>query len=88
VLETVFTTPTGEVAVIDLMPMGGAGTSLLRIVEGRRGRVPMRLDLVLRFDYGDVVPWVTRLPEEAGIQAVAGPTSWCCTARCGCMARG
>ncbi len=73
VLETVFTTPTGEVAVIDFMPMGGAGTSLVRIVEGRRGRVPMRLDLVLRFDYGAVVPWVTRLADGHGIQAVAGP---------------
>lgn len=73
VLETVFATPTGEVALIDFMPVGGHGTSLVRIVEGRRGRVPMRLDLVLRFDYGAVVPWVSRLPGGTGLQAVAGP---------------
>ncbi len=73
VLETMFATPTGEVALIDFMPVGGAGTSLVRIVEGRRGRVPMRLHLVLRFDYGAVVPWVTRLPDGTGIEAVAGP---------------
>ncbi len=73
VLETVFATPTGEIALIDFMPIGGPGSSLVRIIEGRRGRVPMRLDLVLRFDYGAVVPWVTRLPDGAGLQAVAGP---------------
>ncbi len=77
VLETVFATPTGEVAVVDFMPVGGGESprsgSVVRIVEGRRGRVAMRMELVLRFDYGEVVPWVTRLPEGDGIQAVAGP---------------
>ena len=78
VLETVFATPTGEVAVVDFMPVGGVGGSpgggsIVRIVEGRRGRVAMRMELVLRFDYGSAVPWVTRLPDGDGIQAVAGP---------------
>lgn len=73
VLETVFATPTGEVAVVDFMPVGGGGGSVVRIVEGRRGRVAMRMELVLRFDYGAVVPWVTRLADGDGIQAVAGP---------------
>lgn len=73
VLETVFTTPTGEVALIDFMPVGGERGSVVRIIEGRRGRVAMRLELVLRFDYGAVVPWVTRLADGDGIQAVAGP---------------
>ena len=72
VLETVFTTPTGEVALIDFMPIGGA-RAVMRLVEGRRGRVAMRLHLVLRFDYGAAVPWVTRLPGGDGIRAVAGP---------------
>ena len=45
---------------------------LIRCVRGERGQVPMRLHLVIRFDYGSIVPWVTRL-EEGGIRAVAGP---------------
>ncbi len=44
---------------------------LLRIVRGDRGRVEMRLELVLRFDYGRTVPWVSRM--DYGIRAVAGP---------------
>ena len=71
VLETVFATPTGEVALVDFMPIGGG--AVVRMIEGRRGRVAMRLELVLRFDYGAVVPWVTQLPERQGILAVAGP---------------
>ncbi len=73
VLETVFETPTGSVALLDFMPVGGAHGSVVRILRGRRGRVAMRLDLVLRFDYGAAVPWVTRLPDGTGIRAVAGP---------------
>ncbi len=73
VLETVFTTPTGSVAVIDFMPVGGAGSAIVRLVEGRSGEVAMRMRLCLRFDYGVSVPWVERLPEGAGITAIVGP---------------
>ena len=73
VLETLFTTATGSVAVIDFMPMGGAGSAIVRLVEGRSGHVDMHMRLGLRFDYGTSVPWVTRLPEGHGIQAIAGP---------------
>src|SRR5207302_4601256 len=44
---------------------------LVRIVVGRHGRVRMRMEFILRFDYGSVVPWVRRL--DGGIRAVAGP---------------
>jgi GH15 family glucan-1,4-alpha-glucosidase len=44
---------------------------VVRIVEGVSGRVPMRMDLRLRFDYGHVVPWVRRA--GADLAAVAGP---------------
>ena len=73
VLETVFATPDGEVALIDFMPVGEGGSHLVRLVQGRSGRVDMRLWLALRFDYGAAVPWVTRLADAPGIRAVAGP---------------
>ena len=73
VLETVFHTDTGSVAVTDFMPMGAPSPSIVRIVEGRGGTVAMLQELLLRFDYGTSVPWVTRLPENAGITAIAGP---------------
>jgi GH15 family glucan-1,4-alpha-glucosidase len=73
VLETVFSTEEGEVALIDFMPPEGSESRLVRIVEGRRGRVHMRMELVLRMDYGTVLPWVTRLSDGSGIRAIAGP---------------
>jgi glucoamylase len=73
VLETVFTTPDGEVALIDFMPIGHPGSSVVRLVEGRRGAVEMRMAMALRFDYGAGIPWVTQLPEQDGIIAIAGP---------------
>jgi len=73
VLETVFTTPEGEVALIDFMPVGNHASSIIRLVEGRRGTVGMRMALALRFDFGAAVPWVTRLPDGSGFMAIAGP---------------
>ena len=73
VLETLFTCGAGEVAVIDFMVPSAANSCIVRIVEGRRGAVPMRLELALRFDYGMSVPWVTKRPGGNGIVAVAGP---------------
>ena len=73
VLETVFETDSGTVALIDFMPVNAASPSIVRIVEGRSGQVEMRQELLLRFDYGTSVPWVTRLPDDAGIAAIAGP---------------
>jgi GH15 family glucan-1,4-alpha-glucosidase len=55
------------------MPMRDGVPDLVRIVVGRRGRVSMRMELILRFDYGASVPWVTRLPDNSGIRAIAGP---------------
>ena len=80
VLETVFDTAEGQVAIVDFMPMGGACTSVVRLVEGRRGRVAMRLELYVRFDYGVTVPWVTELEDKSGLSMVAGPNG--ITLRC------
>ncbi|MDN5929625.1 MAG: glycoside hydrolase family 15 protein [Pseudonocardia sp.] len=62
VLETDWEGPGGTVRVIDFMPLrGGAGevADVVRIVQGVSGRVPMRMELGLRFDYGSVTPWLT-----------------------------
>ena len=72
VLETVFETPTGTVALIDFMVPEALNSTLIRIVEGRGGEVAMTMALSLRFDYGSSVPWVTRL-DDTTIQAIAGP---------------
>ncbi|WP_428483521.1 glycoside hydrolase family 15 protein [Rhodopila sp.] len=73
ILETVFTTPDGEVALIDAMPLGMEGSHVIRRVEGRSGRVAMRMHLKLRFDFGASTPWVTREENRQGILAVVGP---------------
>jgi GH15 family glucan-1,4-alpha-glucosidase len=74
ILETVFETGGGCAAVTDFMPIRDSQSRLVRIVEGRRGSVAMDMELVLRFDYGLSVPWVTRLPgQHPGLRAIAGP---------------
>jgi GH15 family glucan-1,4-alpha-glucosidase len=73
VVETVFDTEAGSVALIDCMAMGAPSSSIIRIVEGRRGSVAMAMDMALRFDYGLAIPWVTQLEDGSGLQAVAGP---------------
>ena len=73
VLETLFETPEGSVALIDFMVPGADHSCVVRIVEGRRGRVDMRLALSLRFDYGVAIPWVTQRPGGNGIVAIVGP---------------
>jgi GH15 family glucan-1,4-alpha-glucosidase len=71
ILETDYETDDGAVTVVDCMPPRSEQADLIRLVTGRAGKVPMRMELVIRFDYGWVVPWVTHI--EHGIQAVAGP---------------
>jgi GH15 family glucan-1,4-alpha-glucosidase len=73
ILETVFKTAAGSVAVIDFMPIGLEASSVVRIVEGRGGQVAMHMHLALRFDYGSATPWVTQLDDGAGVCAVLGP---------------
>jgi GH15 family glucan-1,4-alpha-glucosidase len=72
VLETQFETADGAATLIDFMPTGLHRSSIVRLVVGVRGTVAMSTELILRFGYGDVVPWVTRL-EDGMIRAIAGP---------------
>jgi GH15 family glucan-1,4-alpha-glucosidase len=71
VLETTWTNDEGEVRVLDFMPPRGQAPDVVRIVEGVRGRVHLRSELVIRFDYGHIVPWVRRVGQDR--VAVAGP---------------
>src|SRR2546423_5848479 len=72
VLETDWETENGAVRVIDFMPPRGVAPDIVRIVEGVRGEVDMSSELVIRFDYGSIVPWVRRLDDDPRI-AVPGP---------------
>jgi GH15 family glucan-1,4-alpha-glucosidase len=73
ILETQFETAEGAVTLIDFMPVREWHSDLVRMVVGRRGRVAMQMELVLRFDYGSSVPWVTRLADNKGVRAISGP---------------
>ena len=72
ILETDYETAEGAVQVVDFMPMRDANADLVRMVIGKRGRVAMRTELVLRFDYGSIVPWMSQL-DGGGLRAIAGP---------------
>ena len=77
VLETTWRTEDGAVArVLDFMPPRGKAPDVVRIVEGVEGRVAVRSELVIRFDYGRVVPWVRRADGDTRL-AIAGPDALC-----------
>ncbi len=71
ILETEFETENGAVTLVDCMTPRNELPHLLRVVVGTKGQVQMNLELVIRFDYGSVVPWVRRA--DRGISAIAGP---------------
>ncbi|HET7387567.1 MAG TPA: glycoside hydrolase family 15 protein [Nocardioidaceae bacterium] len=75
VLETTFTTPTGTVKLVDLMPIGDGRADVVRRVVGVDGTVRMRHEWVVRLGYGRIRPWVRRRDDqgEEVITAVAGP---------------
>jgi GH15 family glucan-1,4-alpha-glucosidase len=72
ILETTFETDDGSVTVIDFMPLRDGKSNVIRTVVGNRGRLTMKTQLILRFDYGAIVPWVNRA-EDGALRAVAGP---------------
>src|SRR5205809_1725199 len=74
IVETEFRVGSGAVRVIDAMPLWPERTDVVRIVECIRGRVPMRMELILRCGYGVVTPWVRRA--EGALLATAGPDSF------------
>src|SRR5712692_1101829 len=75
VLDTTFETDEGAARVIDFMPPRGRAPDIVRIVEGLDGVVAMRSELVIRYDFGKIVPWVRRF-DHARV-AIAGPDALC-----------
>jgi GH15 family glucan-1,4-alpha-glucosidase len=71
ILETEFETDDGAVRIIDCMPLSTERWDVLRIVEGLSGRVTLRMELIIRFDYGSIIPWVRKLGDIR--LATAGP---------------
>jgi len=72
ILETRFETDDGAATLIDFMPVSGRHSIIVRLLVGTRGKVAMSTELILRFGYGAIVPWVTRL-EDGALRAIAGP---------------
>jgi GH15 family glucan-1,4-alpha-glucosidase len=75
ILESTYETADGAIRATDFMPPRGHAPDLVRIVEGVEGSVAMRSELVIRFDFGHIVPWVRRV-DHARV-AVAGPDALC-----------
>ncbi len=75
ILESVYETDEGRVRAIDFMPPRGEAPDIVRIVEGLDGDVQMRSELAIRFDFGEIVPWVRRV-DHARV-AIAGPDALC-----------
>jgi GH15 family glucan-1,4-alpha-glucosidase len=71
ILETRFETADGVVELIDFMPPRGNASDVVRLVRGVRGRVRLRMELVIRFGFGADVPWVRRT-EDGALLAVCG----------------
>src|SRR6266581_3705478 len=71
ILETEIETKSGTVRLIDFMPPRGENPDIIRIVEGLRGEMSMQMELIIRFDYGSVIPWVRKA--HGGLEAIAGP---------------
>jgi GH15 family glucan-1,4-alpha-glucosidase len=72
ILETDIQTADGAAVVVDFMPPRGQASDVVRLVVGKRGKVKIRVELIIRFDYGALVPWVTRR-EDGSLSAIAGP---------------
>ncbi|HUM13367.1 MAG TPA: glycoside hydrolase family 15 protein [Myxococcaceae bacterium] len=70
ILETDFETRGGRMRITDFMPPRQASPEVIRIVEGVQGQVAVRMELVIRFDYGSIVPWVRNL--DGVLYAIGG----------------
>jgi GH15 family glucan-1,4-alpha-glucosidase len=72
VLETRFETDEGVATLIDFMPPRKEHSQLIRILRGEKGKITFHSELILRFGYGAIVPWMTRV-DDTTLRAIAGP---------------
>jgi GH15 family glucan-1,4-alpha-glucosidase len=72
ILETRFETDGGTVSLIDFMPPRGKASDIVRLVRGIKGKVTMRMQLVIRFGFGVDIPWVKRTEDRSALLAIAG----------------
>jgi GH15 family glucan-1,4-alpha-glucosidase len=77
ILETEFATAEGSAVLVDFMPVPdperlGQASTVVRLVIGKTGTIQMQTELIIRFDYGSIIPWVTR-SEDGALRAIAGP---------------
>ena len=70
ILETTFETAEGEVVVTDFMPPREKYSHVVRTVRGLKGKVAIKMELAIRFDYGRTIPWVTKAGHD--LRAIAG----------------
>jgi GH15 family glucan-1,4-alpha-glucosidase len=73
ILETLFETTSGSVALIDFMPPRGKASDIVRLVRGIRGQVKLKMELVIRFGFGSDIPWVRRTDDSSALLAICGP---------------
>jgi GH15 family glucan-1,4-alpha-glucosidase len=71
ILETEIETASGTIRLIDFMPPRGENPDIVRIIEGVRGSVALKMELIIRFDYGRAIPWVRK--RNGDLEAIAGP---------------
>ena len=72
ILQTRFETGEGAVDLIDFMPPRGKASDVVRLVRGMRGRVKMRMELILRFGFGSDIPWVRKSDDGSALLAICG----------------
>jgi len=72
ILETRLETADGAVTLIDFMPPRGKASDIVRLVRGERGRVELRMELIIRFGFGTDIPWVKRT-DDGALLAICGP---------------
>lgn len=72
ILETRFETAGGVVDLVDFMPPRGKASDVVRLVCGERGRVAMRMELILRFGFGSDIPWVRKSEDGTALLAICG----------------
>ena len=72
ILETRFETGEGAVRLVDFMPPRNDASHIVRMIVGEAGAVALRMELIVRFGYGETVPWVNRSADGA-LRFIAGP---------------